>query len=325
MVRRSFAAFAAAALVSGCQGGSSAVPSGSSTPTPSASPTSSPTPSPSPSVNPSAQHLYVGAASNGSFQIVQYTLPLSPASKPNFGFPSAAVNQLAVDAAGNLMSDDTSRKLSYYTAPLSAAGVPAAVFSDGPAAQIGQIAFTPAGDLLVGAGSAIDLVARPFSSAGTLTPLVTSSAWTAGGTSMDAAGTLYVANGTFAASVFAYAPPYTGAPITTSSVALAYVSVALGPTQLFAAGDWIQSAGIDVYSLPLTASASPAFRILPNPAGGASHLAAVALDAAGNLYVCDDVRQTLSMYAPPFSALSAPVVTLHDPLLGGPRTIAIGT
>jgi DNA-binding beta-propeller fold protein YncE len=75
-----------------------------------------------------------------------------------------------------------------------------------------------------------------------------------------------------------------------------------------------------VYNLPITATSVPAFRI----SNGLSSAPMLAVDAAGNLYVGDEVTETVSVYAPPFSAASAPAVVLTFGVGYGLRGIAIG-
>jgi hypothetical protein len=128
---------------------------------------------------------------------------------------------------------------------------------------------------------------------------------------VDAAQNLYISNtGGSGANTFGnlliYAPPYTGTPIVTGpAIGANYRKAAINGTQLFVAS--VAGTGrIDVYTLPITGSALPAFSIT----NGTNLPEAVAFDAVGNLHVGNLGSGTVTVYSPPFSASSAPAITL---------------
>ena len=302
MLRRVFVAItiAAAAAVTGCNGGTASPPpffTGITV-------TPSPTPTPGP------QHLYVGN-DNASGEVFQYTLPITAASTSNFTITAPApgnVFGLGLDATGNLAVGLNNGTLQFYNAPLSGASVPAATFSNAGAGGTGQITFTPAGDFFVG-GTQVNTFTHPFSNASTPSSSISNPAISyAIAALLDAAQNLYVVDegsGT-GGKLLVYAPPYTGAPTITAIVAgTNYRKAAISATQLF-----VTSVGglqrVDVYNLPITAASVPAFSIT----NGANNPETATVDAAGNLYVGNLGNHTVTVYAPPFSAASAPTVTL---------------
>lgn len=321
MFRRSLFAVALIALTAGCNGGAASPPpfyTGLFVPTP------TPTPSPAPTATPVAAHLYVGN-DNAAGGVLQFNLPLTATSTPNFSIASANVVSVALDATGNLAVGDNAGNLQFFTAPLSGASTPAAAFKNGTATNTGQIAFTAAGDFW--ASTVLDRVnafTHPFSNASTPSASVFGASVGNGapiGTAFDAAQNLYVAVAGFdtiilvcpsghgtCSNIKVYAPPYTGSSTDTLPFAnTAYRKIAVSSTQLFACSVSNPPGKVDVFNLPITGGASlPAFAITT----GVNTPEAVALDAAGNLYVGNLADATVSVYAPPFSAASAPVLTL---------------
>jgi hypothetical protein len=308
MLRRALFA-AALVLIAGCNGSNSVPPSVVPTPTP--------IPTPIPTATPVPQHLYVGN-DNGAGQILQYTLPLTAASVANFGVASANNVSVAVDGTGNLIAGDFAGHLTFFPAPLSAASVPTATFKNGSATNNGQIAVTAAGDIFAATdGVAVNGFTHPFTNASTPSSTITNAAGTnAVGAALDASANLYVSNAATTSNLFVFAPPYTGAPITTPALAAtAYRKIAVSSTQLFATSVAGTTGRVDVYTLPITAASAPAFAITT----GMNTPEGIALDAAGNLYVGNVNNATITVYAPPFSAASAPAVTLTV----GPAPFAI--
>lgn len=308
MLRRSLVIVALAALAAGCN----STPTFHNAITP-------PTPSPSPGP---VQHLYVGN-DNTPGGIKQYTLPLTAASVANFTIASNNVTSVAVDATGNLAVGDFAGNLSYFTAPLSGTSTPAAAFKNGTASNDGQIAFTTAGTFWAATdANSVNAFTPPFSNASTPSGNVTNAALAESiGVAFDTAQNLYISNAGTGATLInctsgigtcsglvVYALPYTGAPITTPNIAsTVYRKVALSATQLFATSVAGATGKVDVYALPITSSSTPAFQItmgVDDPEG-------IALDASGNVYVGNLANSTITVYAPPFSANSAPTVSLQ--------------
>ncbi|MEA2785164.1 MAG: hypothetical protein QOF71_1268 [Candidatus Eremiobacteraeota bacterium] len=304
--------------MAGCQGASANAP-----------PVFVPTPSPSPT--PAPQHLYVGG-NNAPASILQFTLPVTATSTPNFAIAAGNyVVTVAVDVSGNLAAGDSAGNLKFFAAPLSGASTPAAAFKNGPAATDWQNVFAATGELFAATGgNAVNRFTPPFANASTPSATIANPALTSAiGTAFDAAQNLYISNvGPTGSNIFVYAPPYTGVPIVTpiqpgilgmGPSAAFYRHLAVSATQLFVSSA-SGSGRVDVYALPITAASAPAFAITNSMAGPEG----LALDAAGNLYVANFNAYTIRVYAPPFSASSAPTVTLT--LVGGivPYGIAVG-
>ena len=237
-------------------------------------------------------------------------MPLTASSTANFGIPSAYNTAVGIDASGNMVAADNAGHLSYFAAPLSASSVPTATFTNGSSNSNGQIAVTAAGDIFVPTvGAATNAFTHPFTNASTPSSTVTSAGMTGAiGAAIDASGNLYMSSTpTSSSNLFVFAPPYTGAPIVTPGLATtAYRKIAVSSTQLFATSVAGTTGRVDVYALPISAASAPAFAITT----GLNAPEAIALDAAGNLYVGNVSNATITVYAPPFSAASAPTVTL---------------
>jgi hypothetical protein len=265
-----------------------------------------------PTAAPSVQHLYVGngTASGG---IAQYTLPLAIGATPNSTITSSNTVALAVDANGNLAAGDSAGNLTYFPAPLSSASVPTASFGNGAFRSVGQVAFSPSGDLYSGTLRANVLkFSQPFSNSSVASLVITSAALvSAVGVQFDSSSNLYVANaGPAGSSLFVYTPPYNGAPFVTSVINnVAYRKIAISGTRLFVASSAPGSGKIDAYALPISPVSVPIFSIT----NGIANPEAVALDSTGNLYVANLANATVTMYVPPFTAASSPVMTLNAP------------
>ncbi len=245
--------------------------------------------------------------------VQQYSLPISASSTPNFSIASNSVVALGVDAKGNLAVGALGGAITFFTAPLSGSSTPSATFNNGAAGNVGQIAFTAAGDFFTtGFTNSVNLFTHPFSNATVPSLSITNAnISSAGGVAVDAAQNLYISNtGGSGANTFGYllvyAPPYTGTPIITGpAIGANYRKVALSGTQLFAAS--VSGTGrVDVYTLPITGSALPAFSIT----NGMNLPETVAVDVVGNLHVGNLGSSTVTVYSPPFSASSAPAITL---------------
>ena len=322
----SYIAFAGfAALAAGCNGGAAAPP-------PFFSGTLAP------------QHLYVSSWGS-QIGVLQYSLPLTAAARPNFFLPlptDTGVGPLAVDGSGTLAVGTVVGDrdgVEFFSAPVTGSSTPAAttVRSEYSAAE--ALTFGPSGDLFVavdtqimGGDAGVTTFRRPFTDG--------EAPWGGGqvdgirvfGATFDAAGNLYVTgrhgqaffDGYAANEIFIFVPPYRGSVFAALDPAplnhygdpsVDIGDVAAVGTQLFVTRFGV---GLDVYSLPLTAASTPAFSI---PSAGIESLAA---DKAGNVYVMNPKSSSVSVYTPPYSARSAPVLTVKvgrgDPIV----RIAIG-
>ena len=270
--------------------------------------TGSGTLAPTPTPTPAPQHLYVtNDQSPGGVR--QYTLPITSSSTANFTIAGNSDTTAALDTSGDMLLGDNAGLLNFFTAPLSATSVPAATFTNGAATNNGQVVFTSAGDLFAAtAAASVNMFTHPFSNASVPSATITAPGFTSvTGTALDSAGNLYVSNASAGSTISVFAPPYTGAPVTTPLVAgEAYRKIALTSTQLFATAVSPGTGQVDVFTLPITAASTPAFSIT----NGTNVPEAIAVDANGNLYVGNLGNGSVTVYAPPFSAASAPAVTL---------------
>jgi len=318
MLRRSLVVVAFAALIAGCNGGAASAPPFNTGTLVTASPTPTPVP----------QHLYAGKAITAATgQILQYTLPITSAAQAaNFTIAAAAgVSGTGLDANGNLGVGMFNGQIAIYSAPLSGSSVPSATFSLGIGpTPTGQLAFTNAGDLWAATQqNHVYAFTHPFNNASTSSGSISSGVTTAIGAAFDAAQNLYVSNDDTHNNILVWAPPYTGAPTTATSAqpSLGYGKIALGATQLFVTcPGGCAGSRVDVFALPITNASTPAFAIT----NGVNVPEALAVDTAGNLYVGNAGNSTVTVYAPPFSAASAPTVTLAVAGGGGIFGLAIG-
>ncbi len=257
--------------------------------------------------------LYLGN-DQPSGGVQQFTLPISASSTPNFTVAAGNVVALGLDAKGDLAVGALGGGLTFFTAPISGSSTPSATFKNGALGNVGQIAFTAAGDFFAtGFAGNVNLFTHPFSNATVPSASITNAnISSAAGVVVDAAQNLYISNtGGSGANTYGnlvvYAPPYTGLPIVTGpAIGANYRKVAISGTQLFVASVAPGTGRVDVYTLPIAASGLPAFSIT----NGVNLPEAVALDAAGNLHVGNLGSTTVTVYGPPFSASSAPAVTL---------------
>ena len=260
-------------------------------------------------VTPAPQHLYL-ANIHAPYGVLQYNLPLTGGSTPNFSIATVfQPTAVALDGAGNLGVGDFSGHLKVFTAPLSGSSTPAAAFNNGTATRNGQIAFASDGDMWAGtASTTVNEFTPPFSNASTPAPF--SGNGTLASTranAFDAAQNLYIANYTGTTRLVVYAPPYTGAPIVTPGVTSFPSGIAISATQLFLSLHY--PGRLDVFTLPITATSVPAFSLMT----GLSDPAGVALDASGNLYVANFSNSTVAVYTPPMTSSSTPSLIFTPP------------
>jgi len=257
------------------------------------------------------QHLYVGNDNTpGTVQV--YTLPITAASTPVFAFASNNVVAVGLDANGNAIVGDNAGHLRYFAAPLSATSVPAATFNNDSASNNGQVQFNLAGDFFVGSVAAnVNMFTHPFTNASVPSATTTGAGLVSAiGTALDNLGNLYVSNSGSGSTgnLYVFASPYTGAPavVTPSIPTTAYRKMAGSGSVLYVCSVAGTTGRIDAYNLPLTALSVPAFSITT----GVNTPEAIAFDASGNMYVGNLGNPTITVYSPPFSAASAPSVTL---------------
>ena len=256
----------------------------------------------------SGQHLYVGH--NGvPGGIRQFNLPISSSSSPNFTIPLDGVISLDVDANGNIAAGDLAGNIRIYTPPFTGSSVPSASFSIGGGTGAYQLAFTPSGDLWVASTSQVHQFKHPLSNSSTPAQLIVAPAFGALGLAFDAAQNLYVTNASSTSTVLVYAPPYTGAPVSTAVANGLYRKLAVSGSQRFVATAGPGTGRVDVYTLPIASNATPAFSITT----GTNLPETATFDTYGNLYVGNLGNSSVTEYNAPFSASSSPVTTLTIP------------
>ena len=266
-------------------------------------------------------HLYVGN-DNTPGTVQAYTLPITSSSTAAFSFAANNVVSIGLDANGNALVGTTSN-LQYFPAPLSATSTPTATFNS---SNSGQIVFNLAGQAFVAnVSTAVNIFTPPFTNASTPSTVVSGGLVSAIGDLLDNFASLYVANagvgGGTASNIEVFASPYTGAPAVTTpnQAATAYRKMSGSGSTLFVCS--VSGTGrVDAYGLPLSNTSVPAFAITT----GVNVPEAIAFDASGNMYVGNLGNSTVTVYAPPFSAASAPAVTLTLPGTFAIFGIAIG-
>jgi hypothetical protein len=263
---------------------------------------------------PLVQHLYVGN-DNTPGTVLRYTLPLTAGSTPNFAIASNNIVSVAVDGSGDLAVGDNAGHLQFFTAPLSAASVPAASFANGVATNNGQIVFSTSGNMYVPTVSnSVNYFTAPFSNASVPAQTVTNPALVSViGAAIDTAQNFYASNAGAGTALTCSSGAGTCSDVIVGGIfapivpATAYRKIAVTATQLFADNVAGGTGRVDVYTLPITAASVPAFAITT----GVNTPEAVAVDAVGNLYVGNLGNATVAVYAPPFSAASAPTLSFQ--------------
>lgn len=272
------------------------------------------------------QHLYVGN-DNTPGTVQAYTLPITAASTAAFAFASNNVVAIGLDANSNALVGDNAGHLQFFTAPLSAASTPSVTFTNTGASNNGQIVFNLGGQAFVAnVSTAVNQFTPPFTISSAPSAVVSGGLVSAIGDTLDNLGDLYVSNagtgGGTSSNLEVFTPPYTGAPAVTTpnQAATAYRKMGGSGTTLFVCSVAGGTGRVDAYSLPLSNTSVPAFAITT----GINAPEAIAVDQNGNMYVGNLGNSTITVYAPPFSAASAPTVTLTLPGTFAIFGIAIG-
>ena len=268
--------------LAGCNSGHS-----SSTPTP--------TPSPTPTLAP--QRLYVGN-DQGAGTVRVFALPLSASS--------TAVAQLAVPSsvaiavnALSLAVSDASHAVHIFTQPVTSSSSQTAGITT---SNNGMMTFAASGNLYVVNGTATQIYTPPLTNASTPASTITTPAagW---GIAIDGFNNVYINGGSPAIWI---APAGVVTITATGPAGHSYRSMAVSGSLMAACYVDSSTGGIDVYSLPLSASSSP----LATITSGTNQPEGCAFDNAGNLYAGNIGNGTIVEYAPPFTAASAPLVSL---------------
>jgi hypothetical protein len=255
-------------------------------------------------VNP--QHLYV-ADDRASGQIWVYTLPLNASSTPVFSFSYPSGVGVAVNANGDLAAANNSGGLNIFPAPLSASSVASASFANAGSPNM-QLAFGPSGKLFACTqGAKVNVFTGPFTDSTVFSSQITDAGvLTSFGVAFDAQANLYLAGSGTHVDVLPSEGSGAASVGITVPVGAALRQIAVGGGQLFMANVGNGQHSVFVFTLPITNSSAPIATITT----GMNAPEAVAVDAAGNLYVGNLGDGTIKMFAPPFSSSSAPALSI---------------
>ena len=223
-------------------------------------------------------------------------------STAQIGETSYTVNNLAVDAAGNIWKPNydanTLTELNPVGAPLSGNGG----FTGGGLNNPANVAVDLGGNVWVGnfGGSSVS----KFSSAGSA---LSGSPFTAGGIStphnlaVDGTGNVWIVNPSTLSKLTGAGSAASGSPFSTNSL-----NITVGIAVLPSGNVWITNAGSN--NVAVYASAGTAASGSPYSGGGQNFPYGVAFDASGNGWLADDSAMTRlsSSGAPGSSPFSAP-------------------
>jgi hypothetical protein len=252
------------------------------------------------------QHLYVGNnATPGS--VLQFALPLTNNSTATATLANSATNNivgLGVDSSGNLATGDSAGHLVIYNAPITHSSTAAASFNNGTETNSGQLVFDSAGKLFTTSSAVHFNIFKPPLSSSSV-PDITETLGgmdSVRGAALDGSGSLILANGGTNSRLYFFA----AGPDATQPIANAnYRQLAVSNNQVFVASMTGGTGQIDVYSLPLGFTSTPAFAMT-----NVNVPTTVAFDSGGNLYVGNAGDRTIRVFHPPFSATSTPSLTL---------------
>lgn len=264
----------------------------------------------SPSPPTTTQHLYVGEDDiPGS--ILVYALPLTATSTPTATIPLNASVALGVNATTLAATRIDNYTISLFSLPVTSSSVPYATISS---TTVGTPLLLTSGKLYQGGSNLIHVYTPPFTNASVPSGSIATPLMAPGRLAVDPNGNVYATTGT----TNGIAVIVNGALTTTLTAppSTEFRGLAASSTQLFACETTGSANHVFIYTLPLTANATPAITMNPN----VSQSADCALDSDGNLYIGGG--GSVVEYSPPFSATSARVVTLTIP--GSVQGIAVG-
>lgn len=276
-------------------------------------PTPTPIPTPVPTATPqSSSTLYV-ANQNGN-NVLAFTSPLSGSSVParTISYPSISTS-VSTDGRGTIVVAANSTLYAYSGALTASSSPYATVYTGSP----NFTAFDSAGNMYATTRSqAVYRFAAPLTNNESPTLLYVADHSTS--IVFDGNNTMYVANSS--GNIDTVAPPYASNSQTVVSppASGAYLSgMAISKGMLYVADTANQS--IYAYTLPLSAASFPTYTY------AATDPEAIAFDAAGNLYVADDLHNSIDVYNAP--SLQGPLVTAYT--IGGafmqsPYGLAVG-
>jgi streptogramin lyase len=199
----------------------------------------------------------------------------------------------------------------------------------------GLMNFDAAGNLYYTdfASKSVNKVAHPVASGAVPTALVTSGLNAPQCTAADTSGNLYVLDGSSTPHrVLMYTPPYTGAPvITTSNMSTNTDACAVDPVNnMFFVGN--NGGSVLGFATPLTTNEVPGVILNSSFSGGnGQQQFGIAFDRRGNLYIASEVftsgtatSAVISLYVgPTITSGQAAALTFNDVSIASPATIKL--
>jgi hypothetical protein len=268
--------------------------------------------------------LYVSNFVGAGTGLNIFAPPFSAASTPAVSVPAGVASgfnstgALAVDAVGRLyaIADVSPSIINIYTPPITAASVPTTSITLPSSTNAYGLALDPSGNIWVsdraGASSTVREYTPPFTNAST--PALTLTAAANGlndtaGLAFDATGRLAIAGET-TNNLVIFNPPITGASTPAATITLDGAGQGVvfdGIGRLFAVNP---NTDVQVFTPPFSNAQAESFHF------GAINGFSVSpkFDATGDLWVSNSGAGTVVEYSPPFSASTAPTVTLTSGL-----------
>lgn len=271
-----------------------------------------PPPPPGPPPPPPTQHLYFGLDDEPGY-LYSYALPITANSQPVATVRLDAVMSVGVSST-TLAAATLNDSLFLYSLPLTSSSVPYARIASG---SFGTPLFLSSGQMYQGGVDTINVYAPPFASGAVPASRIPTPTLSPTHLALAPDGKVYESLGTIntigVISGNALATKLTAAP------GIAFHGMAANATQLFVCESEGSASHIFIYTLPLTATATPSTIMNPNTFNPDD----CALDSSGNLYVA---AGTVIEYNPPFTTVNPfpRAVTLALPIGGTVRGIAIG-
>jgi streptogramin lyase len=286
----------------------------------------------------------VYSASTSNTDVTFYTGPFSASTTPGgsiTGFTSPfGVAVDPTDATSKVFVADTAGTIAAYQRPNPTSSL---LFTVESGASPGEITFDRAGNLYFTDFTThnVSKVAHPVASGSVPTAIVTSGLNAPQCATADAAGNLYVLDGGVAPHrVLMYVPPYTGAPvITTSNMSGNTDACGVDPVnnEVFVGNN---AGSILGFTTPLTTGEAPAVVLTSSfNAGNGAQQFGFSFDSSGNFYIASQVftagvltSATISLYLGPTitsgqaAALSFPDVSISTPAnIKLSKALAIGS
>jgi hypothetical protein len=263
----------------------------------------------SPQISVAHTPAMVFATNSNANDVLAYTLPLSGATQTPSTFAIDDPVPMAKDADDDVFvaTSNAPTELAEIAPPYTAITLTNTLGGSYPYGM----AVAPDLDVLVTvSGGAFDAYAAPYASAPSSN--ATGPLPLAYAVATDATNNAYVTYASTDGEVCGFAAPFTAAPFAcTTTATKPYAALVSGSTLLVG-----ELSGIEIFSLPLTASATP----IATLSSGVSYVKDMALDASGDLWVANAEGGTglgsVEEFAAPLSNGESPSVTLSMPSAG---------